>query len=379
MNLNIFHWRSLKTRVTLFTLVIFLIGIWSLALYASRMLREDMQRLLGDQQFSTVSFMAAELNHELDDRLGALKNVAVSVTPLMLGNTAALKAFLEQRQELLNEFNGGVVAYRLDGSAIAEVPRSTGQLGVSHIDADALVALKDSKSTIGRPVMGRTLGAPMFDMAVPIRDVHGRMIGALVGVTNLGLSSFLDVVSENSQGKTGGYLLIAPQYRQVVTSTGRKRIMEALPSPGINQSVDRLIQGDEGSAVMVNQLGIEVLTSDKGVPAAGWVMSAVLPTEEAFAPIRDTQRRMLLATLFVSLLAGGLTWWMLGLQLLPMLAAVRTLAKLSDAGQPPQPLPITGQDEIGKLIGGFNRVLETLREREEALKESEERYRAVVE
>jgi hypothetical protein len=38
------------------------------ALYSSRMLREDMQRLLGDQQFSTVSFVAAEINQALDDR-----------------------------------------------------------------------------------------------------------------------------------------------------------------------------------------------------------------------------------------------------------------------------------------------------------------------
>jgi len=47
----------LKTRVTLFALAIFLIGIWPLAFYASRMLRNAIQRLLGKQQFSTVSFL----------------------------------------------------------------------------------------------------------------------------------------------------------------------------------------------------------------------------------------------------------------------------------------------------------------------------------
>jgi hypothetical protein len=47
MNLNIFKLRSLKTRITIFTLAIFLLGIWSLAFFASRMLREDMERMLG--------------------------------------------------------------------------------------------------------------------------------------------------------------------------------------------------------------------------------------------------------------------------------------------------------------------------------------------
>ena len=62
MDLNISQWRSLKTRVTLFTLAIFVISICSLALYVSRSLREDMERQLGEQQFSTVSFVAAEIN-----------------------------------------------------------------------------------------------------------------------------------------------------------------------------------------------------------------------------------------------------------------------------------------------------------------------------
>ena len=67
--------RSLKTRVTLFTLAIFVASIWALAFYASRMLREDMERLLGEQQYSIVSVLAADINQELGDRLSALETV----------------------------------------------------------------------------------------------------------------------------------------------------------------------------------------------------------------------------------------------------------------------------------------------------------------
>ena len=49
MNFNIFKWRSLNTKMTIFTLAIFLVSIWSLAFYASRLLYQDMQRLSGDQ------------------------------------------------------------------------------------------------------------------------------------------------------------------------------------------------------------------------------------------------------------------------------------------------------------------------------------------
>ncbi|MFI4941608.1 MAG: PAS domain S-box protein, partial [Burkholderiales bacterium] len=47
MNWNIFQWRLLKNKVTFVTLIIFLIGMWLLALYACWMLREDMHRVAG--------------------------------------------------------------------------------------------------------------------------------------------------------------------------------------------------------------------------------------------------------------------------------------------------------------------------------------------
>ena len=380
MNWNIFQWRSLKTRVTLFTLAIFLIGIWALALYASRMLREDMQRLLGEQQFSVVSFMATEINHELDDRLRALETIAGSVSPALLSNMAALQVLLEQRPVLQSLFNGGVTALGLDGTAIADVPLSAGRIGVNYMDVDVTAsALREGKSTISRPIMGKKLRAPVFVMAVPIRDTRGKVIGALAGVTDLGKPNFLDKITENSYGKTGGYLLVAQQHRLIVTATDKSRIMEALPAPGTNPSMDRFMQGYEGYALMLNPLGVEMLAAAKGVPVAGWYVVAVLHTAEAFAPIRALQQRMLLATIFLTLLAGVLIWWMLRRQLSPMLAAAITLATVSDKGQFPHALPITSQDEIGALIGGFNRLLKTLAQREETLKQSEERFRSLTE
>ena len=76
---------------------------------------------------------------------------------------------------------------------------------------------------------------------------------------------------------------------------------------------------------------------------------------------------MLLATLLLTLLAGGLTWWMLRQQLAPMQVAVATLRERSAAGQAPSALPNPSYDEIGQLIGGFNQLLETLRQRENLL------------
>jgi len=358
--------QSLKTRLTLTTLTIVLLSLWSLSYYTSQMLHKDMERLLGEQQFSTVSYVAAEINHELNDRFEALKTVIRTISPAILGNTAAMQTFLEQRPLLARLFNGGVIAYRLDGTAIAEVPLSAKRIGVNYIDIDTVAAaLKEGQAMIGRPVMGRKLLAPVFGMTVPIRDGQGNVIGALTGVTNLGQPSFLDVITESHYGKSGGYLLVAPQQRLVVTATDKSHMMEAFPAPGISPFIDRFIQGYEGSVVFVDPLGVEVLASAKGVPAAGWFMAVNLPAAEAFAPIHAMLQRMLLATVFLTLLAGVLAWWLLKRQLSPLLVAARTLSTRLDTNQPPQPLPINRQDEIGKLLGGFNRLLETVGQQNE--------------
>ncbi|MCX7164699.1 MAG: PAS domain S-box protein, partial [Rhodocyclales bacterium] len=369
MNPNKFPWRSLKTRVTLFTLAIFLISIWALALYASRILREDMQSMLGVQQFSVVSVLAADVNQELGERVRVLEKVAAQVRPAMLGNPATLQAFLEERLILQEPFNAGVSAIGPDGTAIAEVPLSVGRIGINLMDRDHIVGALKGRATIGRPVMGRKLPAPIVAIAVPIRDARGNVIGALNGVTDLGRPNFLDKLTQGRSGKAGGYFVVLPQYRLIVTATDKSRIMTELPAAGVIPTLDRFLQGYEGSAVYTNPFGVEVLGSAKQIPVSGWIMGATLPTAEVFAPIHDTQQRMLLATIFVTLLAGALTWWMLRRQLAPMLATAKTLAILSDSKHPPQSLPIIRQDEIGDLIGGFNRLLETLAQREALLRQ----------
>jgi len=364
----------------LFTLAIFLIGIWSLAFYASRILRDEMQRRLGDQQFSTVSLLAAHVNEELASRLRALEKVAANLAPAMQGNSTALQAQLEREVLLQDLFNGGLIAVRADGTAIADVPLSAGRIGVNYMDRDYIAAaIKEGKSGIGRPVRGKKLLGPLVSMAVPIYGVHGKVIGSLVGTIDLSKPNFLDTITESKYGKTGGYVLIAPQHGVTITATDKTLIMRPNPAPGINLLFDRYVQGFEGYGSTVDSRGLRILSAAKQVPVAGWLLVGRIPAEEALAPIRAMQQQMLMATALFTLLAGALVWWLtwrvLKRELSPMIAATNALDVQSASSEAPQPLPVSSQDEVGELIEGFNRLLVTLRQRQVALKDSEERFR----
>jgi hypothetical protein len=368
-----FHQWSLKTKVTLSTLIIFLVSIWTLTSYASRLLREDIKQLIHEQQLATVSLMASNINTELSDRLQSLKSVASKITPAILGKPDVLQASLNDRLLLQKLFNGGYFITDSTGTAIASIPVSANRRGVNFIERDHVAAaLKEGKTTISKPAIGKRLHTPIVAMASPILAANGKVIGAVVGVVDLSKPNFLNHITDNRYGKTGGYVLMAPQHELIVTATDKTRIMQPIPALGVNPLMDRYLQGFEGSGSIVDSRGVEVLSSSKQVPAAGWVLVARIPTKEAYAPVHVMQKHMQQAAIILSLLAGGLTWWLLKRQLSPVFDTLKTLSALSDSHLPVTPLPIVKQDEVGQLIGGFNNLLEAVAIRENALRASEE-------
>jgi len=370
MNLTTLPSRSLKTRVTLFTLVIFVLGIWSLTLYASRVLRSDMQQLLGMQQYSNVAMIANQIEHELDGRLRSMERVAQRINPAILNNKAALNALLDEHVILQSLFNGGVFVLRADGTVIAETAKSAGRVGVNAINHDDVhSALVAGKAMVGKPHLDMLDKNPEFGMAVPIRDAQGKIIGALRGEIHLTLPNFLDQITAKPYGKNNGYFVAAPRHGLFVTATDKRRIMQAMPAPGVNPMRDRYTQGFEGFGLTVSSRGVEELTAAHQVPTAGWYVVTVFPAADAYAPVHAMQQRLLLATLALTLLAGALTWWMLRRELAPLVTVAKTLATRPDTDAFPHALPITHQDEIGQLIGGFNHLLANLRQRETLLKQ----------
>lgn len=360
-------WRSLRLRLTLVCVGILLLGIWGTVSYVSAELRYDMERVLGEQQLAIVSTMAAGIDNDMRDRIRALEALAGILSPTLQQGPAALQAELMDRPAYQVLFNLGLFVVSDDGTVTADNPSVPGRKGRNFMsDPDIRRTLQMGKTTIGRPNMGAVLRAPVFSILVPIRDTSGTVIGGIGGLTGLVQSNFLELVPTAHYGSTGGFQLLAPQHRLVVTATDTNRILTELPAKGVNTKLDSLLMRGAGTDTWRDADGIEVLTSMASIPSSGWMVEVHLPTQEAFEPIHKIQQRAIVVAMVLSAIAAMLVWWLLQRELAPVTQAASALRLRTGASAHHTPLPVVRQDEIGDLIGGFNALLAELQEREHA-------------
>ena len=367
-----YSWQSLKTQLALVTLAIFLVALWSLSFYSYHTLRHDTGKVLGEQQFATISVLASATNDSLERRFVALESVARNLTPATLGHADKLQAWLDTQPILLQFFNAGVWITGTDALPVASIPTPPERSATSHLDRDyMLAALKEGKRGIGRPTMGTTVHSPVIGFAVPVRNDQGTIIGAVAGSINLGAANFIERNIETRIGSNVGFLLISPSHQIIVTASDKTRIMQAVPPPGSNAMHDRYMQGYEGYGIAVNSRGVEEISASRRIPLADWFVVTTLPASAAFAPIESIWHKILLATLVLSVLACLVVWWttthLLRKRLAPLIAATQALNSPAHEPALPDSLPILCADEIGELVSAFNRLLATSRHREALL------------
>lgn len=367
--------QSLKSRVTLLTLVIVVIGFLALGAYVKGLLRDELILYTGAQQRSALRPLGAEVTRGLQERQTALAAVASGVAPTQLTDTAALQGILRAGSFLGGQFNAGVSIWSAQGVLLAS---QAGFLDASVAAPDLTRFLQEGQPAIGRMnVLARPKTAA-FAMFAPIHDASGAVVGAIVGAIRLDRPNFLTALASHRYGKTGNFFLIEAAQRLIIATSDTSRVLEVLPPPGVIAWIDRFVDGFEGTARTVNPHGVEVLVSIEQIPLAHWYASVTLEPDEVFEMIQAISPRARVAAAVMVALSLGLIWWMLRWQLSPMTAAVRTLDGFVRRNQEPQALPVVRADEVGQLVGGFNRLLDSLVQQRQVAQESELFKQAVL-
>jgi diguanylate cyclase (GGDEF)-like protein/PAS domain S-box-containing protein len=369
---------SLKIKVTFFTMVLFLLAIGMVTYQFSAHLRQELEVILSNQQFSEVTFVAERIDNSVKLRIDSLALIASSITPQMMANRSQLAAFLAERKAIYKLCKLGVIVIDQDGRGIADFPQVAGRGRADFAQTDFFhQVMQTGKPALSKPGLGRFIKDPRLVIAVPIFD-QKRLVGVFAGVVSLSDDSLLSDFDKRIHPNTSGYLLISPRDNLFVAATDKSRILQTLPPPGSNQMHDRYMQGFEGSGISLNSRGVEELSSAKQIPNAGWFVVGVMPTAQAFERIAHIRNVAILIASVVSVLVIPLLWLFLRHELSPLQRSAKRIQELT-SNKTLDTIPLEGSPEIRQMQSSFNQLQTYIAHDETLLRENEALYHAMFE
>ena len=265
-------WHSLKLRLPLLIVVLFLGGLWALAGFANHQLRHDMRHQIERQQRSVAALAAQALEHTLQERQAILLRVARHFAPVLehapeqLNRPATdFRALRQPFGEVLSTpdstqlglvvlqqlFNGGTFVTNAQGLALTSFPPHILRTGNDYGGESFIQAALAGRSVVSAPFI--ETGTPVVVLAVPIWGSSGQPIGVLAGVLDLSRPNFLSRIEQQAYGEQGTFFIADVATQTVLAANQPQRVMERLPPLGSNPLVDALAQGQFAQVEYDNQ------------------------------------------------------------------------------------------------------------------------------
>lgn len=364
---NLMSNMNLKTRVALFTMAIFLCSVWGLAWHQSDNLREEFEKLLFDQQFAKVTYIANSIDDALKSRLYALTTIAETITPELLRQPEKIQAYLESQKPLGRTFSLGMYVISSDGKGIADFPVMEGRAKADYSQREYFrEVIATGKPIIGKPVVGRFSREPVLLISVPIMDRSKKVTGVLVGANRIHGSDLFNEVQASNLKRYGDIHIVSPTYRIFIASTDPTRVLQPIAAPGVNKMLDRYLQGYDGSGLMINSSGIESLSSSSHIGTTGWIVECTLPTSIAYSPIKSQQIDIYKDTALISLAIALIVALFLRWQLAPLRSTALVFYEMANGQSTHLAVPVVGAPELRQLFESFNILRQKLAEKDEA-------------
>ena len=364
--------RAASLRKT-FSLAFVLVSVLPL-LFSIIVTFEQSERTTVQAVFEANRNLAANIADDIDaifiEKVRLLKIVA---------NNAEIKSADPLRQTAVLRdlyFHSGDIGIALLADSQGKlIARSDDQpiAGISYFDRDYFQQMLRTRTTaISGVIQSRSTGHQVIGLAEPVIGWNGELLGAVI--INVELEKLGQRIAKTKIGQTGyailinedGHILQHPESGIVATAANLFRMVPEL-STVFKQT----------GAMEYEYEGQKKLAGYSYAPTPGWGLIVQQPLDEALAGVRATRR----ANLFIVLLAG------VGAIAFGLILAGRLSRPITDiseaaaglaAGDLSVRLDVARRDELGRLADAFNDMALQLQKREEALMDSEQRYRSLV-
>jgi len=342
--------------------------------------RHTTEKLILDQQFSTITGMANNLDHSITTAHKALINVANVAPSDCIIDRGSTQKWLDNRTGIRTYFNHSLIILDAEGKLISSVPERPYIYGTSFAHRDYFKkSMSTGKPYISQPFITVVNDHPTIMMTAFIRASDGSVKGLLCGAIDLmGKDGFFASLRNIHLGSNGYLYMFAPD-RTMIMHPDSSRIMKQDVKPGANKLFDKALEGFEGSGETINSKGMHFLASFKRLQSTGWILAANYPASEAYQPITKF-RDLYLLGMFIALLISIVLAWRYGIGVAgPLIRFTTQIENLSrDNSNKLLRLDESRADELGQLAGSFNKMLDEVQRRELELQESEEKFRTMA-
>jgi diguanylate cyclase (GGDEF)-like protein/PAS domain S-box-containing protein len=369
---------SLRARLALWAIAFVVLSVVALTLFASIGLERDIRANAQSTQASLTTSMAQDIDEKLELRLEAIKSAASVISAVEVHDVAKLQARLQGAVVLRGLFDSVLIVDGA-GSVVADAPHVANRVGISIADrAYFKTMVRTGTAMISDPVLNKTTGEPTIAVVAPIRDANGNMLGALLGSIVLTRKNFLASLPSTKIGETGYFYVVSKGANpQLVLHPQAKRMMTPVPPPAKNRELHRALEGFEGTVEGTNSVGLQAVFTFRHLKTVPWVLVAVYPSAEAFAPLNARLLEMAFFALAVAVLAGMLMWLLSG-KLVRPLEALRVQMTSATAGHDHEIARLSTVPELEDLRVAYNELRRHKRLAEAAQRDSEEEVRRIL-
>jgi signal transduction histidine kinase/CheY-like chemotaxis protein/HPt (histidine-containing phosphotransfer) domain-containing protein len=373
------HAFSLKSKVVLGIVALSVVILVLASAVQMHYMRQDMTRLLFDQQFAAVSRIAQDLDAKVETNRDVLVRLAKGFPIDELQSRDATRNYFRARPALLASFDD-LLLVTPSGDLITDFPELPHRVALSSADQTDLETLKATlQPVIGQPALSGVHGEPALRIFVPMFTADQRLAAVLIGCLTLQNKNLLGTLADARVGKSGVFFLLTkgPTPRYLVHP--QKPMVLQSWTPVATSATTRAMHGFEGSAEDTTGSGLHGLFSYKSLTAVDWLLIAAVPIEEAYAPIRLAEQRLWRITLGVCLLVVPVASMFAWRTLNPLSVLRDDIEKLRTQHGEQNLKFVARHDEIGDLARSFDALM---RERTAAAAhqhETERRLREVAE